>query len=79
MDIIHKAGMRKFQLVLTNEEGYDIALQRTLGQRKCLLLLGVRLKSPNSKVPINSGKRMLAPLGVGFAVVLVQVFGDTEA
>ena len=79
MDIVHETEMRESQLVLTNEFEYDIALQRTLGQRKCLLLLGVRLKSPNSKVPINSGKRMLAPLGVGFAVVLVQVFGDTEA
>ena len=38
-----------------------------------MLLLDVPQKSPISIVLINSGKRMLSPLGVGFAVVLVQV------
>lgn len=34
-------------------------------------------KSPKFIASFNSGKRMLALSGVGFAVVMMQVFGDT--
>ena len=41
-----------------------------------MLLLEARLKSQTSKVPINSGMRMLALFGVSFAVVSVDVFSN---